>query len=846
MKGLYAWIAAVTLAGGGWLAAQDPATTEVRANVTLAVENGAATGVTVRAHVEFLDYYGVRSQAVPFRDSTGRWLLDAKVETVAVIAIYPPPPKPVVDLSYRLGVLPAGEHSAAFRMNGKAFAEIKFKVGDPPPPVQVSMQAITGEGGTVAKARVAFPDGYWVLSDPGVARRDGAAFAIDAKADRIYTLVPPSGPTVFEPEYPLGMLEPGDYAIHYRVNGALAGVFPFKVPAPAVPRLEFINVRQGEVSVAAEVGVWVPPGTAVADWGEVARDGSLFKVALKFGPATATDEPVSSSGSVLRNVYTLGIVEAGNYRLAVNDAADGRLLGSRDFVVGPSPPPPPPPVPLVAYLRPGQDAAGGWFVEVGLVFPRPGMEIKDWGVPARDGNLFRVAIVHGAAPPPVLPYDPLLGGVPVDCCPAAPADEPPTVVDPAVTEPFRVIGGWPSRLVRHRYSLGLLEAGDYGFVVNLGGRDVAKCGFTVPVAGVPGPVATLEAPPLTVAGTEPYAFRILFDAAAGWQGDPGEGVVKVTGPNGFSAAAKLVSSIPSMDPLGRLYSCSYGLAGPGGSWDAADNGFYQVWVDPKAVVDRNGRTVPRPCIGGFAVRIAPELPPPPPGLEAKVAVAMRDGRWYADVAFENSGGWFAAEWGEVRLNGSVFAAGAVLRPLPPGSLAPIPDSFAHSYVLGSPPPGSYSFVFRSSVGHLALVTFEVPGVAPPSPVEAWAMASAASGGAGMDDDGDGWPNFAEYCLGMRPLVPDEPALQPKAVERDGRRHLALEFRRASATGAATGIGVEVSRDLVTWIDAGDLVEWVAGTPEIDGTEMVEVIQRAAVDGREWPYMRLRVDATAAE
>jgi hypothetical protein len=53
--------------------------------------------------------------------------------------------------------------------------------------------------------------------------------------------------------------------------------------------------------------------------------------------------------------------------------------------------------------------------------------------------------------------------------------------------------------------------------------------------------------------------------------------------------------------------------------------------------------------------------------------------------------------------------------------------------------------------------------------------------------------------------------------------------------------VEVSRDLSTWTEAGDLVEWIPGTPDPDGTEAVEVVQRVPLDGNEWPFMRLRVE-----
>ncbi len=831
-----------------------PPTTDpkaVQANVTLAVDTGAATGVSTRAHVAFLDYYAVRSQAMPWRDAAGRFMLDATVEQLAVIAIFPPPPKPVVDLAYQLGALPAGGYTVVFRMRKmervgtvetmldyKVFAEQSFKVAVPPP-VQVTMQVITTTTGSLAKARVVFPDGYWVLSNPGVPVRDGTKFSIDATADPINTFVPPSGPTVFEPQYPLGLLPAGNYSITYRINGAATGVFPFTI-IPVVPQLTFINFRQGDASMAAEVGVTVPPDLTVTDWGAVARDGSSFRVPLTFGSSANTDPPVSAAGTLLRHTYSLGVVEPGTYQMVVRDALDGRVLGTREFTVGSLPPPPLPPPPIVAYLQPGQDNTG-WFVEAGLVFLRPGLEVKDWGKPVPDGNLFRATVAYGPAVSQVTTSDPVAGGVPVFYCPPEPASEPESVVDPALSKPFGEICGWPSRLVRHRYPLGALAPGEYVFAVNLDGREVARREFLVPKPVTPGPVATLNAPPLTAATAEPYSFQILFNAAAGWDGDPGLAKVTVNGPNGFTGVAKCVASIPSMDPLGRLYSCTYALTGPGDAWDAADNGEYRVCLDLTAVIDRNGHSLARPCIGAFPVRIRPEPPPPPPELKVAVAVEMRDGRWFADVAFDNTGGWFAAEWGAVRVNGNVFVARAGLRPLPPGSMAPIPAAFAHAYMLGSPPPGDYTFVFKSSAGHLATAAFVVPGVAPATLAQGWAINTGSRNDAACDDDGDGWTNLSEFYLGMQPQTGDQPAISQKVVNRDGGRHFAMEFRRLNGVEAPVGIIVEVSRDLVHWTDAGGLVDWIPGVPDPDGTEAVEVIQKAPIEAKEWPFMRLRAE-----
>ena len=94
---------------------------------------------------------------------------------------------------------------------------------------------------------------------------------------------------------------------------------------------------------------------------------------------------------------------------------------------------------------------------------------------------------------------------------------------------------------------------------------------------------------------------------------------------------------------------------------------------------------------------------------------------------------------------------------------------------------------------------------------------------------------------MQPQAPDQPTVRDKVLNRDGRRHFALEFRRVNGVEAPVTMVVEVSRDLSTWSEAGDLVEWILGAPDPDGTEAVDVVQKAPMDGNERPFMRLRVE-----
>ncbi len=810
----------------------DPAL-EAKAGLTFDTANPA---VTARAHVEFQSYYAVRSQAPVTRDSAGRFVLEATVEPVAVIAIFPPPPYPVADLTYALGSVAPGTYGAVFRMNGKAFAEGTFTVASTPPPVPaaVTMTFDVGADAVTGKARVVFPDGYWSLESPGTPVREGNRFVIDARAVPIQTLVPPNGPAIFEPVYPFGPLPAGAYTVNYRLNGQTRGEFAFVVPPappppPTEPTLAFLNIRQGNASTVAEAGLLLPAGQAVISWGEPHREGNAFSVTVTTGPVEVANpngqgdgdanvDPLPGLVAVQTHAWSLGVLEAGAYKFTLA-LADGAVLGVRDFRVEGVPPSPVPP-PLVSSLE-ISGGNPGWVADLALILPRPDVVITDWGAPARDGSKIRVRVSYGLAPV-VGPIDP----VPGNATEGADAGGETTS-----------LAGWPVALVRHRYELGTLEPGTYAFVVVFGDRVAAQRTFTLPPVTQPRPVAELEANPITSAGTEPHAFAISFSSTVGWRTPPTDAAVTVTGPGGFSAVAKLTGSVASMDALGRFVRGLYALEPPGGAWDAADNGEYTVSIDREAVADANGNTLAAPRLGAFAVRIAPTPPPPP--HRAEVTLSMSDGMWSATVEFANTGDWFAADWGEVRTHGLVSAAFAALRTLPPGSAAPIPASFSHTYELGALAPGPHAFVFKSSAGHCAIADVVVPGVVPPTAFDAWRLNTTTDADA-ADADGDGLSLAAEYFFAGNPSRPDVPHVAPQLVGESGSQHLALEFRRVVGAETDVTCRVEVSRDMLTWQDGGDAVEWRPGPADVDGTQLVCVCQKSPVGVTAWPFMRLVV------
>lgn len=81
----------------------------------------------------------------------------------------------------------------------------------------------------------------------------------------------------------------------------------------------------------------------------------------------------------------------------------------------------------------------------------------------------------------------------------------------------------------------------------------------------------------------------------------GNGDVRVTGPNGYSANAVLVSV--TVSKTGRAAVGLYRIAAPGGQWDSADNGTYYVNVLAEQVRDQAGNYAVAAGIGSFTVAL---------------------------------------------------------------------------------------------------------------------------------------------------------------------------------------------------------------------------------------------------
>ena len=159
-----------------------------------------------------------------------------------------------------------------------------------------------------------------------------------------------------------------------------------------------------------------------------------------------------------------------------------------------------------------------------------------------------------------------------------------------------------------------LPAGDYTFYAvatdDLGlSGPAASTGGTI-VSPNPPPSATLSvAPAVTSAGGGAYYFQVTYsdDTAVDYRTIVAGNDTIVTGPGGYSALATIVN-LPSPADV-RVWTATYKIPAPGGSWDAADDGTYLIAMRPNEVSDTAGGFVPAGTLGQFTVSLADTTPP---------------------------------------------------------------------------------------------------------------------------------------------------------------------------------------------------------------------------------------------
>jgi hypothetical protein len=125
------------------------------------------------------------------------------------------------------------------------------------------------------------------------------------------------------------------------------------------------------------------------------------------------------------------------------------------------------------------------------------------------------------------------------------------------------------------------------------------------------PTAFATATNVTTAGGTLYSFTVRYD-------DDGvidvtsldNSDVRVTGPNGFDAAAAFIGVNFNTDGTPRI--ATYSIVPPGGTWDSPDNGTYNVMMQATQVFDGLGNAVKAGKIGSFTVMAPASTPTPTP------------------------------------------------------------------------------------------------------------------------------------------------------------------------------------------------------------------------------------------
>lgn len=722
------------------------------------------------------------------------------------------PPNPLV-LHYELGELDPGPYSLRYFINESPEAHHEFFVERPGPiPAEVKLAIHSAHQPVIATAHIQFHDHYRIVSQ--ATERIGNLFILEAKADGPLPLLAPIPPPPVELHYDLGTLPRGEYHTAFRMNGHTYREETFRIGDHGFEAKVKLEVTLGDsVTLQAVVDI-DDPYVLITDPGTPIVTGDLIKINATAQRVTFIVEP---SGDPQTIHYELGALLAGPYQVVycINKTPEARL----GFEI-----PADHPVANISHIKIAHGDAS-WFSEVGVIL-LPGQQVTDWGMVRRDKNVFHVNITVDWVdfPPPEiplptpLPFDPALpDGITYDS-----AGNP-------------LVGGFPVQLVTHRYVLGVLDPGPYGFVVHSRGQLVAGERFEVP--GSP-PQVALSAEPLTEA-TDEYHFGINYHDPDGLDHESIMAAeIMVRGPNGYSETASLLAyastdDFPSTNGLAR-----YALHGPGGSWDFPDNGKYCLHVDPTQIRDLLGNHLHDGQLGCFPVRL---LPPAEPGVHVSVAMNPA-GEWEATVEILSKPGAQVVvdAWGPVIHHGSsLVALASVHTEATPEPTEPI----AHTYNLGSLQPGYYVFVFKSDQAHCGFAGFTVPGLEG-DPLDNWqrrAIGPLLSGGEGDDLDHDGLDVLGEFFFATDPTRADRPQFSPEIVlGEDGRTHLGLRFRRLLGAEGVTQI-VEGSRNLQgAWEDVSSLTDIVTRTPDIDGTEEVLLCLRDSLAKSPYHFLRLKL------
>ena len=125
------------------------------------------------------------------------------------------------------------------------------------------------------------------------------------------------------------------------------------------------------------------------------------------------------------------------------------------------------------------------------------------------------------------------------------------------------------------------------------------------------PIASATLTDVTSAGGTSYSFIVKYsDDGQVLDGTLDSNDIRVTGPAGFNVPAAFISL--TENGAGNQVTGTYAITPPGGSWDSADNGTYNVVMQAGEVTDLLGEAVKAGSLGTFTVAAPSSSPTPAP------------------------------------------------------------------------------------------------------------------------------------------------------------------------------------------------------------------------------------------
>lgn len=307
--------------------------------------------------IQFRDHYRVIN---PRLRRFGNFIILLADSEGPLPILAPLPPAPIT-LTYDLGELSPGTYLGAFVMDGHLYDYQSFEVTQDTFEAEVSLTTDVAETVTVT-AKVDFKDPYILITDQGEPRIEGNIIYINATAERVNFILPPSGdPQVID--YDLGELHPGRYQVVYTINREFSARAQFSVPVlcEPLPHLASIRTGQEEEQWFSKVALALTPDQQVLNWGTVRRSGNEFHVnvtvvcqdspilPVPVDPVPADEIPDGflidaegrpqiggSSIRLVSHLYRLGELEGGAYEFCVHSR--GETLGCHRFLVSGAPP----------------------------------------------------------------------------------------------------------------------------------------------------------------------------------------------------------------------------------------------------------------------------------------------------------------------------------------------------------------------------------------------------------------------------------------------------------------------------------------------------------------------------